>query len=160
MSAWFFLRQRTYRRKICLRVAARISVSNHRPSAKRFSRHKAEHHTKGEQDTEYSFSHFALPPGRYAFLRFTVSTVQAPPLMNSIRLLLSPVWGEPESLGMTVFSLRLAPQTVHSSCLMPVASLVAALSITHWKLCAAVSALLPHSHSCQWLVSSYFHSVP
>ena len=30
----------------------------------------------------------------------------------------------------------------------------------HWKLCAAVSALSPHSHSCQWLVPSYFHSVP
>ena len=55
----------------------------------------------------------------------------------------------PDSLGITVFSLRLAPQTVHSSCLMPVASLVAALSITHWKLCAAVSALSRHSHSCQ-----------
>lgn len=48
----------------------------------------------------------------------------------------------------TVFSLRLAPQTVHFSCLMPVASLVAALSITHWKLCAVVSALSPHLHSC------------
>ena len=34
------------------------------------------------------------------------------------------------------------------------------MSITHWKLCAAVSALSPHSHSCQWLVPSYFHSVP
>ena len=71
-----------------------------------------------------------------------------------------PVLPPSGSLSMTVFSLRFAPQTVHSSCLMPVASLVAALSITHWKLCAAVSALSSHSHSCQWLVPSYFHSVP
>lgn len=47
-------------------------------------------------DTEYSFLHFALPPFRYNFLRFTVSAVKTPPLMNSsanhnTRLLLSPV---------------------------------------------------------------------
>ena len=53
-----------------------------------------------------------------------------------------PVLPPSGSLSMTVFSLRLAPQTVHSSCLMPVASLVAALSITHWKLCAAPAVTL------------------
>ena len=65
-----------------------------RPNSK--GRGEEQDNRQGNQDAEYSFSHFALPPYRYVFLRFTVSAVQAPPLMNSsanhnIRLLLSPV---------------------------------------------------------------------
>ena len=40
----------------------------------------------------------------------------------------------PDSLGITVFSLRLWRQTVHSSCFNPVWVLVAALSTFHTKV--------------------------
>ena len=71
-----------------------------------------------------------------------------------------PVLPPSGSLSMTVFSLRLAPQTVHSSCLEPLVVAVASLSITHLKVCAAVSFLSPQGHSCQWLSASDFQSAP
>lgn len=66
----------------------------------------------------------------------------------------------PGSFSITVFSLRFAPQTAHSSCFSPVSSAVAALSTFQSKLCAALSALSPQVHSCQCSVSSCFHSSP
>ena len=42
------------------------------------------------------------------------------------------------------------PQTWHCWCFRPVSVSVASLSITQTRVCSPVSALSPHSHSCQW----------
>ena len=124
----------------------------------------------------------------FLFLSYPIIQLTVPPLINSNTihrktLLLSPVFGfftadadvvVVESffgvvagvvVGATVdpvagisTAARLYPQTVHSSCLAPFCVAFASLSTTHLKLCCAASALYPHSHSCQWLLSSAFQS--
>ena len=77
------------------------------------SKYYAKNGAKCNGNETDSFLHFSLPPYRYVFLRFTVSAVQTPPLMNSsaihsIRLLLSPVGGDFGSFAVTVSALAIS----------------------------------------------------
>lgn len=119
----------------------------------------------------------------FLFLSYAIIQLTVPPLINSNTihrkiLLLSPVFGfftaDVDVVVESFFgavagaivvpvagistAARLYPQTVHSSCLAPFCVALASLSTTHLKLCCATSALYPHSHSCQWLLSSAFQS--